>query len=248
MKKKKKKPARRVRYWHGLGACRDPLTVRRVETAEMLGVPVRPNAPLDSREYVYASTSREVALAFSILAGGHAVCEIGPAGLVAETDPDFPTLGVRFHGPVKAVTVELVSDSARPNARQITQTLAPDGLWLDGEPRYFDDGYLRAPPLSRERGYSDEDFRWLGRWWPWHFLIPNDDWTEVAFDDLGRPHAMYPPDHPDLHHRRRLPRGVLHSAWTRPGFYPDLAEFRLLRRQRIAMGDSTLRVLRPWDW
>ncbi len=161
---KKNRPNRRARYWHGLGACPDPRTVRRIETAEIRGLPVRPNAPLECREYVYASTSWEVALAFSTLGGGQAVCEIKPETLAAEVDQDFPTLGVRFHGPVKSLSVEIVSDSALPNARQIIKTLAADYRWTDRTPQYSEDGYLRTPPISRARGFVDEDSRWLGRW------------------------------------------------------------------------------------
>lgn len=38
---KKKRPKHRVRCWHRLGPCPEPLTVRRIETAEMRGLPVR---------------------------------------------------------------------------------------------------------------------------------------------------------------------------------------------------------------
>lgn len=246
---KKRKPTRRERYWHGLGACPEPLAVRRIETAEMRGLPVRPNAPLDCREYVYASTSWEVALAFSTLGGGQAVCEIKPDALAAEVDPDFPTLGVRFHGPVKSLSVEVVTDSALPNARQIIKTLAADYLWTDRTPQYSEDGYLRTPPKSRARGFVDEDFRWLGRWWPFHFLYPNDDGYEMALDETGRPHIMYPPDHPVLNGRRRVPLGSLENTWTRPGYYPNERDMLWRLQQRARAGDPTLGpALMPWEW
>lgn len=246
---KNKRPKRRVRYWHGLGRCRDPLTVRRIETAEMLGLPVRPDAPPDSGEYVYASTTREVALAFSTLSGGQAICEIRPEPLRAQRDPDFPTLGVRFHGPVKAVSVHVVNPTDLPSARQIIKTLGVDYLWSDHTPQYSEDGYLQTPPVSRAHGYQDEDFRWLGPWWPSHFLFPRPTGIEMVLDETGQPHVMYPPDHPDLNGRRRIPRGTLEHAWNQPGYYPNHTDMLHRLSQRNTMGDPTLAPIRkPWEW
>lgn len=152
------KPKRRVRYWHGLGPCPNPFSVRVIETAEMRGVPVRHNAAPECREYVYASSSWEVALAFSTLGGGQTVCEINPGALVAEPDPEFPKLGVRFHGPVKAVSAEVVGESALPNARQIVEALAADYVWPDGTSRYSADGYLLTPPARGASGMSMRTF------------------------------------------------------------------------------------------
>lgn len=245
----KKRPKRRVRYWHGLGACFDPFSVRVIETAAMRDLPIRPGAPLEYREYVYASTSKEVALAFSTLGGGQAVCEVRPGGLVAAPDPDFPNLGVRFRGPVKAVTVEHVPESALPDARQITEALAADYAWPDGTPRYSPDGYLLAPPFARACGYVDEDFRWLGRWYPMHFLIPSADGITVAINENGRSHQMYPPGHPDLGGRRRVPAGSLEDAWRVPGLYPNTGDLLMSLRARVERDDPDLEtVLRPWDW
>lgn len=243
------KKRRRVRYWHGLGPCPDPLSVRRIDTAEMRGVPVRPGAPPECREYVYASTSWEVALAFSTLSGGGAVCGVEPGRLAAEVDPDFPTLGVRFHGPVKSISVEVVTGSARPDAREIIKTLAPDYLWTDRTPQYAEDGYLRAAPASRACGYVDEDFRWLGKWFPFHFLIPFADGIEIAFGDTGQAHIVFPPNHPVLNGRRRVPLGSLHEAWTRPGFYPNEKDMLRSFRERLSRADPTMPPPRmPWDW
>lgn len=246
-----KRRAGRVRYWHGLGPCPDPRGVRWIETAQMRGCPVRADASPECREYVYASASREVALAFSVLGGGNAVCEIRPDSLAAEVDPDFSTLGVRFRGPVKVVGVEVVSEAALPNARQIVKTLAADYRWADSTRQYFDDGYLRAPPLSRSRGYVDEDFRWLGRWWPWHFLIPNPDGSEMVLDELGQAYLMFPPDAVGLRGRPRVPAGSLETAWRQPGFYPNHVEWLLLHRLRVqAGGAAALAESRrlPWEW
>ena len=247
---KKRKPGRRVRYWHGLGLCLHPFSVRRIETAQMRGHAVRADASPECREYVYASRSREVALAFSVLGGGNAVCEIRPGSLAAEVDPDFPTLGVRFRGPVTAVSVEVVEGAALPNARQIIKALAADYLWSDSTPQYFEDGYLRAPPLSRSRGYVDDDFRWLGRWWPWHFLFPSDNGSEMVLDEQGQPYLMFPPNYPGLNGRPRIPAGSLESAWTRPGFYPNHMDWLRRHRQRVQAGGAmALAEIRlPWEW
>lgn len=244
-----KKARRRAQYWHGLGACPTPFAVRMIETAGMRGLPTRPNAPLECRDYVYASTSWEVALAFSTLGGGQAVCEISPNGLAAEADPDFPNLGIRFHGPVKALSVELVDESALPNARQIAETLSGDYVWPDGTPRYSPDGYLLAPPFARAWGYNDEDFRWLGRWYPLHFLLPSADGITVAINEKFRAHQMYPPDHPDLAGRRRVPLGSLDGAWRQPGVYPATTDLLKKIRVRIERDDPDLEpIRRPWDW
>ncbi|WP_241474163.1 hypothetical protein [Mycolicibacterium neoaurum] len=212
-----------------------------IETAQMRGLPGRATVGAECREYVYASTSWEVAAAFSVLNGGRAVCEVNPGLLGAEADPDFPTLGVRFHGPVKAASVQVIDTADLPNARQIVQALAADYRWEDCRPQYAEDGYLTVPPTSRERGYVDEDFRWLGRWFPFHFLFPYDDWSEVALDENGQRHVIYPPGHPDLGGRRRLPYGSLEQAWRRPGFYPDSHDHLRASFKRAP-------VLMPWDW
>ncbi|ANE83369.1 hypothetical protein A7U43_27995 (plasmid) [Mycobacterium adipatum] len=244
---RRKRPAR---YWHGLGPCLDPFSVRWIETAQMRGCAVRADASPECREYVYASGSREVALAFSVLGGGNAVCEISPGSLVAEVDPDFSTLGVRFRGPVRAVSVEVVEEAALPNARQIVKALAADYRWADSTRQYFEDGYLRAPPLSRSRGYVDEDFRWLGRWWPWHFLFPNGNGSEMVLDELGRSYLMFPPDFPGLNGRPRVPAGSLEHAWTRPGFYPNHMDWLWLYRQRVQAGGAVAlaEIRLPWQW
>ncbi len=246
----KRRSAGRVRYWHGLGLCLDPYSVQRIETAQMRGHGVRAEAPRESEEYVYASTSREVALAFSVLGGGNAVCEIKPDSLVAEIDPDFPTLSVRFRGPVTAVSVEVVDPQALPNARQIVEALAADYRWMDNTPQYFEGGYLRAPPLSRSRGFVDEDFRWLGRWWPWQFLFPNVDGWELVLDEHGQPYLMFPPGYPGLNGRPRVPTGSLEGAWTRPGFFPNHVDWLRRHHQRVqAGGPAALAQIRmPWQW
>lgn len=244
-----KKPRGRVRYWHGLGACPMPFAVRKIETAATRGLPARPNAPLECREYVYASTSWDVALAFSTLGGGQAVCEVDPGGLAAEVDPDFPNLGVRFRGPVKSVSVEVVSESELPTARQIVEVLSPDYVWPDGSAKYAKDGHLLAPPFARAWGYDDEDFRWLGRWYPIHFLLPSADGITVAINEKCRAHQMYPPDHPDLDGRRRVPLGSLDDAWRQPGLYPATADLLEKIRVRLERDDPTLEpIRRPWDW
>jgi hypothetical protein len=246
----KRRPARRVRYWHGLGLCLNPYNVRRIETAQMRGHGIRDGAPPEAGEYVYASTSREVALAFSILGGGNAVCEIRPNSLIAEVDPDFPTLSVRFRGPVKSVSVEVVEPSALPNARQIVAALAADYRWTDASPQYSKDGYLRAPPLSRSRGFVDEDFGWLGRWWPWQFLYPNDNGWELVLDEDGQPYLMFPPGYPGLNGRRRVPTGSLEGAWTRPGFFPNQEDWLRRHQQRLQAGGTAAlaRIRMPWQW
>ncbi|AGB27241.1 hypothetical protein Mycsm_07145 (plasmid) [Mycobacterium sp. JS623] len=248
--KGKRRPALPVRYWHGLGLCLDPYNVRRIETAQMRGHGVRDDASPESAGYVYASTSWEAALAFSVLGRGNAVCEVKPDSLLAEPDPDFPTLGVRFRGPVRAVSVKVVEPEALPNAREIVKALAADYRWTDNTPQYFDDGYLRAPPLSRSRGYADEDFRWLGQWWPWHFLFPNANGTEMVLDEHGQPYLMFPPGYPGLNGRPRVPTSSLDGAWTRPGFYPNHVDWLRRHQQRMhAGGTAALAQIRlPWEW
>jgi hypothetical protein len=242
-KKPKKMSGRWLQYWHGLGRDEDPMSVREIETAQMRGLPIRPGVPLECREYVYASTSREVAAAFSVLGGGRAVCEVNPGSLAVELDTDFPTLGVRFHGPVKATSVQVIDAAELPSARQVIKTLAVDYLWEEGNRQYSEDGYLRTPPKSRARGYVDEDFRWLGAWYPFHFLYPNDDGTEVAIDENERRYVMFPPDHPGLAGRRRVPLGSLDN-WRRPGVYPDGKDLR--RRALRRSGPDA--VVMPWQW
>lgn len=249
MSKKRRRPVRLQQYWHGLGAWPDPYSVQRIDTAQMRGLPVRPGAPPGSAQYVHASTSWEVALAFSALSGGNAVCEIDPGSLVAEPDPDYPTIGVRFRGPVKVLSVEVVEPAELPSARQITKALAADGLWTDHTPRYSEDGYLRAPTLSRARGYVDEDFRWLGQWWPWQFVVPMGDGTEMVLDERCQGYLMYPPGFRGLNGRPRVPTGSLDGAWTRPGFYPNHVDWLHRHRQRVqSAGPADLVVLRPWQW
>lgn len=244
-----KQPRRGVRYWHGLGPCPTPFGVRRIETAAMRGLPVRPNAAPEYREYVYASTSRDVAMAFSTLGGGQAVCEVDPGGLAAELDPDFPNLGVRFRGPVTTVDVDVVEQSELPSARQIAEELSPDYVWPDGSARYAKDGYLLAPPFARPWGYDDADFRWLGRWYPLHFLLPSADGMIVAINENCRAHQMYPPDHPDLAGRRRVPMGSLDDAWCRPGMYPATGDLLEKIRIRLERDDPDLQPIRvPWEW
>jgi len=239
-------------FWHGLGQCDDPENVRVIETAEMLGDTLqsfRRNQPPESGEYVYASPSKEVALAFSALSGGRAVCEVDPGELVVEVDPDFPILGVRFKGPVKVVSTEVVARSALPNARQIVETLSDDYVWGDGTPYYSRDGFMLAPPAGREWGYADKDFEWLGPWFPLNFLILGADGIAVAFNEHGRAHQMYPPDHPDLDGRRRVPLGSLGDAWNEPGEFPDTGDLLTMVQIRLKWNDETLEPLRvPWEW
>jgi hypothetical protein len=121
---------------------------------------------------------------------------------------------------------------------------------MDNTPQYFDDGYLRAPPLSRSRGYVDEDFRWLGRWWPPQFLFPNANGSEMVLDENGQPYLMFPPGYPGLNGRPRVPTGSLESAWTRPGFYPNHVDWLRRHQQRVqAGGTAALAQIRmPWEW
>ncbi|MDO2384308.1 hypothetical protein QRB41_12960 [Mycobacterium avium subsp. hominissuis] len=248
-KKAGKSPRRWMQYWHGLGRCRDPQAVQVIETAEMLGLPIRPGVPPECREYVYASPSWEVAAAFSVLSGGQAVCEVKPGALQVEADTDFPTLGVRFHGPVKVASVKVLGDAELPCARQVIETLAGDYLWTDSSPQYGRDGYLRTPPMARERGYGDEDFRWLGRWFPFQFLYQQADGTQLVFDEDARTYVMFPPGHPDLKDRRRVPSGSLEHAWRRPGVFPHQRDLMRVARERLEANDSTRWVLpAPWDW
>lgn len=226
-----------------------PFAVREIQTAAQLGLPPQPNMPPECREYVYATTSRQVALAFSTLGGGQAVCELSPGELAPEIDPDFPNLGVRFRGPVKAVAVEVLNPSELPNARQIVEALSVDYVWPDGSPRYSNDGYLLAPPFARACGYHDEDFRWLGRWYPLHFLIPDARGIIYAIDENCQAHPMYPPDHPELDGRRRVPLGSLDAAWRQPGVYPATTDLLKKIQVRLERHDPDLKPIQdPWDW
>lgn len=247
-KKQRKSPRRWLQYWHGLGRCPDPLSTTVIETAQMRGLPVRTGVPLECREYVYASNSWKVAAAFSVLSGGRAVCEVRPGALETEVDTDFPTLGVRFHGPVKTASVQLLGDAELMNAREVIETLAVDYLWTDGTPQYTADGYLRTPPKAREHGFGESDFRWLGRWFPYQFLYPQPDGSEAVFDENGRTYMMFPPGHPELKGRRGVPLGSLEHAWRRPGFFPHQRDMLISVGERFERGHQTLgSVVMPWD-
>lgn len=240
-------------YWHGLGHCGDPSEETEIFTrkerearGQTYREPFRTDEPEDTQDYVHASPSAEVALAFSTLSHGHAVCEIDPGELPAERDPDFPTLSVRFAGTVKIVSTTLFDTTALPSARQIVKTLSSDYRHDDGTPRYRPDGYLRTPPAGHLYGYTDPDFQWLGPWYPLEFLWLGDDGRATAVTDDASLYQMFPPHYPHLAGRRRIPHGTLTHAWNEPGYHPAGKTQMLLAQARTWQPDFS--AVMPWDW
>lgn len=237
-------------YWHGLGPCADPQAVREIHTAEMRGEqPRRIYQPPDSPQYVYASPSKEVAIAFSTLAGGRSICRIDPGPLPAEPDTDFPTLGVRFRGPVKVIATQVLQPETLPTARQIAETLAPDSRWPNGTNWYTPDGYLRTPPALHLMGYSDEDFTWLGPWFPLFFLAVERNGRAAALTDDGHAHIMFPPDHPDTVGLRRVPTRSIAHTWRDPGYFPTQEELLMALEVHAKWQPAVFDQLNhmPWD-
>lgn len=209
-------------YWHGLGRCPDPAAVTVIYPESQLGdrESFRYEKVPDSENYVHASTSKDVAIAFSALGRGHAVCQVDPGALPACVDTDFPTLGLRFRGSVQVVSTELIDRSALPSARQITKTLAADYLWPDGSSQYVQGGFLRTPPSLRHHGYADSDFEWLGRWYPVAYLHTFGDGQVMALTGDGHYYLMFPRRFPQAEGRRCVPIGTVEHAWNEPGYVP----------------------------
>lgn len=236
--------------WHGLGHDADPETIEIVRPANELGIPIRPGLSQEWGNYVYASSSRDVALAFSLLARRRSICLIDPGDLVAEVDPDFPTRGVRFPGAVSIVEVLTFPEHACPSARQVVECIAADMLWSDPTPRYDAAGYLRASPEFLSAGYSDGDFRWLGPWFPSEHMHLAKDGAIAVLDDNANMHMMYPPGHPMTIGKRRTPRGTLEKAWTTAGGVVAAKEHFMVAAVAAKWADDggASRVRQPWDW
>ncbi|WP_147379138.1 hypothetical protein [Mycobacteroides abscessus] len=214
-----------TRFWHGLGPCGDATAVTVLYPANTRGEALRDGVPREWGDYVYLTPVEAVARAFSALAGGHAVAEVDVDEAVVEPDPDFVTLGVRVKGPVEALSVSVLEQPQMPTAREIAQALAVDAFWPDGQPRYTPDGYFRLPPGFDERGYTEADFRWLGKWWPMDFLVPADDDRIIAITNDLHCYSMYPEGHPEVQGRRRIPAVAIDDAWTGDrGYCPPLSE------------------------
>ena len=241
----------RTVYWHGLGRCPDPAAVTVIYPESMLGEQEafrREKVP-GSENYVHASPAKEVAIAFSVLGGGYAVCQIDPGTLPCCVDTDFPTLGVQFRGPVHVLSTELIDRAALPNARQITKTLASDYLWPDGSSRYVDTGHLRTPPSLLHRGYVDSDFEWLGRWYPLDFLHAFEEGQVMALTGDGHYYLMFPPGFPQAEGRRCVPAGTVEHAWNEPGYFPAREDTLMNYRIRVKWEPEKLTydIHLPWE-
>ncbi|MCV7286069.1 hypothetical protein H7J87_12075 [Mycolicibacterium wolinskyi] len=237
-------------YWHGLGPCADPLSEREIQTAAMRGEPPGRDQPVDTPNFVYASRSKDVAVAFTTLGGGRAVCQVDPGDLPVEVDPDFPELGVRFRGAVQVVSTEVFREAELPTAREVVEILAHGYKWPDGSSWYLPNGFLRTPPAAQALGYADADFEWLGRWYPIHFLHFDHDGRITAMTDDGHGYVMFPPDHPMAHGRGGVPVSQLPHAWTRPGYFPstDIVQGGLGIRLKWnpELADEIIHM--PWEW
>lgn len=215
-----------TRYWHGLGPCGKFSAVTTIYPANTRGEPLRAGVPREWGDYVYLTPVEAVARSFSALAGGHAVAEVDVDGLTLEPDPDFAKLGVRIKGPVQVVSLTVLDQPDMPTAREIAQGLAVDSTWPNGQPLYSSDGYLTVPPGVQDLGYREDDFRWLGKWWPFDFLVPGDDDRITAITNDLHCHTMFPTGHPDTADgRRRVPHTTIDDAWTSDrGYCPPVAE------------------------
>lgn len=82
-----------------------------------------------------------------------------------------------------------------------------------------------------------------------HFMLPSVDGITVVINEKGRAHQMYPPGHPDLEGRRRVPLGSLEDAWRVPGLYPHTGDLLMSIRSRLERNDPELETIRrPWEW
>lgn len=233
-------------YWHGLGRCLDLASVTEIKPRSMLNDPLALVASRDEphgvAEYAHASTDKAVALAFSVLSRGAAVCEVDPGQLVPEHDDDFPSLGVRFHGPLRVLSMKSFARTELPHARQIVELLAPDKLSVLGQRWHHLDGRIQPPPLWRSWGYTEDDFDWLGPWYPdecvWqdpannlvHAVIETGDMFTVWPATRSLPGGA----------TRYKPVGTLTARWKTAGDVPAVGRLRKL------VPRATVRS--PWEW
>lgn len=235
-------------YWHGLGLCVDPFAVNDIDPRCKVTDPLvlasrRADPHRDVDQYTYASTDKDVALAFSVLARGAMICEVDPQTLAPALDPDFPTLSVRFRGTLKVLSKQSFKHATLPHARRITELLAVDRLSAPNCRWHHPDGRIQPPPLWRSWGYTEDDFDWLGSWFPddsiWqipvhqlvHAIAENGDWLTIW--PTARP---LPPKA-----ARRKPNGTLTDQWKTPGHVPDMQTLATLSQARQT-------VLMPWEW
>lgn len=239
-----------TRYWHGLGRCSRPAEITELHCAHVLGKPLREGVPHDWGNYVYITPDERAALAFSALTMGNAVVEVDIDGHTLEADPDFATLGRRIRGTVKALGVTIHKERDLPTAREIARTLAVDYTFDDTRTRYDAEGYLQVPQEFLRRGYSPDDFKWLGPWWPLDFLIPRADGKVIAITEDLHAYSMYPRNHPELQGRRRIPALRLEDAWTtKPGYHPPQKELMMMMQVATMWdaGAARKQLHQPWE-
>lgn len=87
-------------------------------------------------------------------------------------DPDFRTApeSVRTAAPC---TVRSSVSGAIASWRRFHEIVGPHQTWKGDTPAYDDEGYVLPPTLWTQWGYSRDDFRALGRWYPYTGLWEN---------------------------------------------------------------------------
>jgi len=82
-----------------------------------------------------------------------------------QRDPDFLACdeSLRTSG---TVTVVSAQQGAVRSWREFTSIVGPYQTWIENEPAFDADGYLQPPPLWESWGYTRQDLRALGAWYP----------------------------------------------------------------------------------
>lgn len=236
-----------IRYWHGLGLCLDPSRVTEIQPRHSVTDPLiracqRADPDNDVERYTHASTDRDVALAFSVLSKGTIVCEVDPRPLAPEHDPDFPTLSVRFRGPLKVLSMQPIPQTRLPDARRIVQLLARDRLSAPGQRWHHPNGRINPPPLWRTWGYTEDDFDWLGPWYPDECIWQTPAHGLVhAVTETGEQFTVWPAARPLPAGAHRIkPVGTLANRWRTPGNAPDGTLW--------TRSEALRSVQFPWEW
>lgn len=233
-------------YWHGLGLCLNPAAIRQIDPRCDVVDPLvlacqRTEPDHDVDLYTHASIDREVALAFSVLSKGSIVCEVDPGPLTPEHDPDFPTLGVRFRGPLTLLAMHRPPQNRLPHARRVIELLAADRLNAPNQRWHHPDGRIQPPPLWRAWDYTEDDFDWLGPWFPDTGILHNLQHGLVhAVTESGHQFTVWPAARPLPARAQRIkPTGTLHHLWRTPGKTPD---------GTLVQRSAARRPLFPWEW
>lgn len=84
-----------------------------------------------------------------------------------QRDPDFLACeeSLRSAG---TVTVVSAQQGTVQSWREFTSIVGPYQRWIENQPAFDANGYLQPPPLWESWGYTHQDLRALGPWYPFH--------------------------------------------------------------------------------